>query len=194
MAKAPGSFERHIIRFFGSIHPLERVPRAGFLLRGVSDPESVAAHSHFLALLVMLFTERYPDRFEKGKAIEMALVHDIPEAVLMDIPMPVTDLYFKKEKLRAERNIMDNLFSDLTPGYTELMKELDEKSSPEARLVSGLDKAQMMLKVLAYEKEKRGNLEEFWMNPANFEDYGIEEVSRLFDEICRISDHLRPRI
>jgi hypothetical protein len=56
-----------------------------------------------------------------------------------------------------------------------------------------LDKAQMMIKVLMYERENRGRLREFWANPKNFVDYGIEPVSRLFDAICADAGHPRPR-
>ena len=54
-----------IIALFEAIHPLDRVPRAGYLLRGVAEPESVAAHSHFVALMALLFAEAYPDRFKR---------------------------------------------------------------------------------------------------------------------------------
>lgn len=43
------SFPATAIRLLMDLHPLDRVPRAGFLLRGVAEPESVAAHSHALA-------------------------------------------------------------------------------------------------------------------------------------------------
>jgi hypothetical protein len=59
--------------------------------------------------------------------------------------------------------------------------------------VRGLDKAQMMLKILQYQRERRGGLEEFWANPRNFDDYGLEPVSRLFDAICAAAGEERPR-
>ncbi len=60
-------------------------------------------------------------------------------------------------------------------------------------MLRGLDKAQMMIKILCYEAEHRGRLEEFWDNPKNFDDYGIEPVSELFDAICAKAGRPRPR-
>ncbi|HEQ72408.1 MAG TPA: HD family hydrolase, partial [Spirochaetia bacterium] len=181
-----------LVNFFSSIHPLDRVPRAGWVLRGVPDPESVAAHSHFTALLVMLFVDRYPDHWDREKALTMALIHDLPEAFLMDIPMPVSDSLLGDSKKRAELTLTESLFHGFSFRYADLFQELYEKKSGEARLVAGLDKAQMMLKLLGYMKANWGNLDEFWENGANFRDYGIPEVGALFDEICRKAGKKRP--
>ena len=91
-------FLGRVATLFEAIHPLDRVPRSGYLLRGVADPETVASHSHFLALLALLFVEEYPDEFDRGRALAMALIHDLPEARLMDIPMPYADAYLSQAK------------------------------------------------------------------------------------------------
>jgi putative hydrolase of HD superfamily len=190
----PGaSFESQVIGFFESIHPLDQVPRAGWLLRGVPNPESVAAHSHFLSLLTLLFVDRYPGQFDRDKALTLALIHDLPEAFLMDIPMPVSDRHLGDAKKLAEASLLAALFRDFAPRYEECFRELEAREIPEARLVAGLDKAQMMLKVICYEKVHWGNLAEFWENPANFRDYGIDEVSSLFDAICVRAGKTRPK-
>jgi len=59
--------------------------------------------------------------------------------------------------------------------------------------VRGLDKAQMMIKILMYEREGKGRLGEFWINPKNFADFGIAPVSDLFDAICAEAGRERPR-
>jgi len=186
------TFEEKVIGFFSSIHPLDLVPRAGWLLRGVPRPESVAAHSHFLSLLTLLFADRYPDKFDRGKALTLALIHDLPEAFLMDIPMPVSDRHLGDAKKKAEASLAAALFDGLGPRYLECFRELEARETAEARLVAGLDKAQMMLKVVGYEKTRWGNLEEFWLNPANFRDYGLREVSALFDAVCAAAGRKRP--
>ncbi|NQU44011.1 HD domain-containing protein [bacterium] len=185
-------FQSRLLKLFEEIHPLDAVPRAGFVLRGVVGPESVAAHSHFVSLLTLLVVDTFPDDFDRHKALTMALIHDLPEALLMDIPMPVSDAHLRVAKAHAEQAIFEGLFEGWPAEYAALHREIQEAQSPEARLVRGLDKAQMMMKVLMYELEGRGRLEEFWHNPANFRDYGIEAVSSLFDRICEKAGRERP--
>lgn len=173
-----------VLHFFREIHPLDRVPRAGFLLRGVPVPESVSAHSHFLSLLALLIVDRFPDKWDIEKVLTMAIIHDLAEAKMMDMPMPVTQKYFSAEKTQAEQAVFDKLMGKFSAKYSDLHREFHEVSSTEAKLVRGLDKVQMMLKVLNYEREHQGDLTEFWENPKNFNDYGIEITRKLFEAIC----------
>ncbi|HPX38972.1 MAG TPA: HD family hydrolase [Candidatus Hydrogenedentes bacterium] len=186
------SLESRMIRLLADIHPLDRIPRAGYVLRGVPEPESVAAHSHFVALLTLLVCDACPGQFDRDKALTMAIMHDLAEARLMDIPMPVGDAYLKDAKRDAEQAIFDDLLAGFPARYAEYHRELLDAASPEARLIRGLDKAQMMIKIVMYQKEGRGRLDEFWNNPRNFADFGIEPVARLFDAICAHAGKTRP--
>jgi putative hydrolases of HD superfamily len=181
-----------IVGLMLELHALDRVPRAGFLLRGVTEPESVAAHSHALALLVELVCRSEPGRFDAGKALTMALIHDTQEVETMDIPMPAGDAEFRRARSRAELGIVHSLFGGLADRYEVLFEELEGAGTPEARLVKGLDKVQMMIKVLGYEREGRGRLGDFWVSPANFRDYGLEPVRLLFREIARLAGRSLP--
>ena len=187
-------FTERAVALFRALHPLDQVPRAGYVLRGVASPESVAAHSHFVALLTLLFVERHPERYDARRALAMALVHDLAEARLMDIPMPYADAYLKDAKRQAEQAIMDALLEGLPGELAALHEDFSDARTPEAKLLRGLDKAQMMLKIICYEAEHRGRLEEFWHNPKNFDDFGIPEVSELFDAICRHAGRHTPAI
>lgn len=186
-------FSERVIDLFQTIHPLDRIPRAGYVLRGVAEPESVSAHSHFVALLALLFVERFPGAYNRDRLLAMALVHDLAESRLMDIPMPSADAYLKEAKQRAEQAITEELMEELPGNLAALHAEFDAAETPEGRLLRGLDKAQMMIKVWCYERERRGCLDEFWHNPKNFADYGIEAVSDLFDAICARAGKARPR-
>lgn len=185
-------FERRIVDLFETIHPLDRVARAGYVMRGVVEPESVAAHSHFVSLLTLLFVEEYPDMFDAQKALTIALIHDICEAEMMDIPMPVADAYLREAKDTAEQAITERLLEGFNTKFAVYHREFLDASSIEARLIRGLDKAQMMLKIVMYQREGRGRLEAFWNNPKNFQDFDVEPVSRLFEAICRDARRDRP--
>ena len=188
-----GMLADRIIRLLEEVHPLDRVARAGYVLRGVPEPESVAAHSFSVALLALVFVEVYPGKWNREKLLAMALVHDLAEARLMDIPMPASDAHLRNAKDAAEQAIARDMFDGLPGRLVRLHKEFQVARSPEARLLRGLDKAQMMLKVLCYERERQGRLDEFWENPRNFPDFGIEPLRVLFDAICAHAGRVRPR-
>jgi putative hydrolase of HD superfamily len=192
-SRAMNEFAERVLGLFETIHPLDRIARAGYVLRGVTEPESVAAHSHFVALLALLFVEEYPNQFDRERALTMALIHDLSEAQLMDIPMPSGDAYLKEAKNAAEQAIIEKLFDGFPPKFAAYHQDLLEPKTPEARLIRGLDKAQMMIKIWMYEREGRGRLKEFWSNPKNFADFGIEPVSALFDALCEAARRPRPR-
>lgn len=191
--QSASAFCSRVLALFETIHPLDRVPRAGYVLRGVAEPESVSAHSHFVALLTLLFCDEYEDQFDRAKALTMALIHDLSESKLMDIPMPTGDAHLREAKDLAEQAITEELFDGFAPKYVAWHQELLDAETPEAKLVRGLDKAQMMIKVWMYEREGRGRTHEFWQNPKNFQDYGCAPVSRLFDAICEAAGKPRPR-
>ena len=186
-------FCEQVLTLFRTIHPLDRIPRAGYVMRGVAEPESVSAHSHFVSLLALLFVERYPERFKRDRVLAMALVHDLAEARLMDIPMPVADAHLKEARQQAEQAIAAEMLDGLPGNLAALHVEFDAAETAEARLLRGLDKAQMMIKVWCYDLERRGCLDEFWTNPKNFVDFGIVPVSELFDTICARAGKVRPR-
>ena len=186
-------FASEVLRLFEAVHPLDQVPRAGYVLRGVPHPESVAAHSHFMALLVMLVCDAHPDEYDKGKALSMALTHDLAEALLMDIPMPTADRHLAEAKRSAEEAITHELLEGFETPYGAWHEELNAGESAEARLVRAADKAQMMVKIWMYEREGKGRLKEFWANPKNFNDYGVGPISDVFDAVCKAAGHQRPR-
>ncbi|MCC6142564.1 MAG: HD domain-containing protein [Candidatus Hydrogenedentes bacterium] len=192
MSAAAPDFPDRLIRLFERLHPLDRVPRAGYLLRGVPEPESVAAHGLFVAMLALVFTEQYPDQFDRGRTLAMALIHDIAEAELMDIPMPRSHEALRDAKAQVEQAIFTSLFSGFAGTFADLHREYQENQTAEARLVHALDKLQMMLKVYCYDTEKRGTLAEFWESPASFKDYGLSCVTQVFDTLLQRANKQRP--
>jgi putative hydrolases of HD superfamily len=182
-----------IVATLARLHPLDRIPRAGWLLRGVTEPESVAAHSHAVALLVRLTCDAWPGRFDAERAISLALVHDCAEVATMDIPMPAGDDAFRAAKSRTELAVFDSLFGGLLGRSAQRFAEFEAAETPEARLVRGLDKVQMMIRAACYRRESRGYLEDFWRNPKNFQDYGLAPVRELFAAVARFAGRRLPK-
>jgi putative hydrolase of HD superfamily len=165
---------------------LDRLPRMGFVLRGVSDPESVAEHSFHVALLVWALAPRIPE-IDTGKALELALLHDVAEVRIGDLPMTAGRYFPDGVKHAAEEAALLELMAPLGERAGRLAAELADRSTAEARLVKACDKLQLMLKVAVYEHWGAGGLAEFWDNDGNFPDSEFEPVRELFEALRRWS-------
>lgn len=171
---------------------LDRVPRIGYSLRGVSDGESVTEHSWHVAFLVWTLSPRIPG-VNVGRALEMALIHDLAELRIGDLPRVASHYFPAGAKQAAETAAMADLLAPLGEHATALFAEYEAALSPEARLVKACDKLQLMLKVTVYERWGALGLGEFWENPVNFPDGGFEAIHELFEELrARRRDHRLP--
>ena len=74
--------DNEIIKFIETANKLKDVKRAGWVERGVKDPESVADHNYLAALLCVVIPAKGVD---KARAVKMALIHDLAESVIGDI-------------------------------------------------------------------------------------------------------------
>lgn len=175
-----------------ALDPLSDLPRTGWLLRGVRPCESIADHSHGVAVVAMLLVDalRAEGHVVDGeRALRMALVHDAPEARTGDVPMPSKSA----EAEAAIDALEDRITRDmLPPELHACWREAEDGQTLEARIVKAADKLQMMAKVLVYGRQHRGVLDEFWANPRNFRDMGLPVASRLFDRICERAGRARP--
>jgi len=164
------------------VQALDRVPRLGYLLRGVSDAESISEHSWQVALLCWIIAAEEP-AVDAGKALEMALIHDLAELRLGDLPRTAAHYLPPDAKKTAETAAAREILAPLGERPLLLFAEYEQGSSPEARLVKACDKLQLMLKVSVYESWGAGGLGEFWANSDNFPDGGFTAIRDIFDQL-----------
>lgn len=164
------------------LQALDRVPRMGYLLRGVTEPESVSEHSWHVLFLVWVLAAEEP-AVDSHRAMEIALVHDLAELRIGDLPRTVAAFFPPEAKAVAERTALSEILAPLPPRAQELWAEYHAAASPEARFVKACDKLQLMLKVSVYERWQTGALSEFWENPDNFPDCGFASIRRTFEEL-----------
>ena len=173
---------RTLLDLFLEIQTLDRIPRSGYVLRGVADPESVAEHTLHVLFLVWTLGLKI-EGIDVSRAVEIALVHDLAELRIGDLPRTSSHYFPAGAKKAAEAAAMADVLAPL-PGRTRLLyDEYQEGTTPEARLVKACDKLQLMLKVTVYERWGTGALSEFWDNPDNFPDGGFPAVRELFEEL-----------
>ncbi len=152
-----------LLALYSQVATLKLLPRTGWLQRGVVAAESVAEHSFGVAVLALLVGEA-AGGLDRGKLLTIALLHDMAEVLLSDLPASATRLLGAEHKHRAERRAMEELFVQ-TLGridYVELWAEYTTGASVEARLVKELDRVEMLVQALAYERAGNRGLAEFW--------------------------------
>jgi putative hydrolase of HD superfamily len=170
---------------------LSSLPRTGWLLRGVTDPESVAEHCFGVAIVAGMLVD---DARARGVAVDgervlrMALVHDAAEVFTGDIPMPAKTPALADALEAAETELLAKV---LSPADLALWKEAEAAESLEARIVKAADKIQMLAKALAYERDRRGRLDSFWENRKNRMHMDIELAKSVFDELERRAEEAR---
>ncbi|KAM9782748.1 5'-deoxynucleotidase HDDC2 [Neosynchiropus ocellatus] len=142
---------------------LQRVPRTGWVYRGVKDPESVSDHMYRMAMMSLTITDPTVD---KNRCIKLALVHDLAESIVGDIAP--SDNISKEEKHRREEEAMRHISALLPDGLRQeiygLWEEFENQSSDEARIVKQFDLLDMILQAHEYEELEGapGRLQEFF--------------------------------
>ena len=138
-----------------AIHLKER-PRRGWQRIGIAQPESVADHSWGVALLALVAAEERP-HLDRARLLELAIVHDLAEAVVGD--MVPGEYAHKGEKVAKERRgleeMVDTLPVALRGRLLARFEELASDASDEARLVHELDKLEMALQAARYREQGR---------------------------------------
>ncbi|MCU0491976.1 MAG: HD domain-containing protein [Chloroflexaceae bacterium] len=158
--------ESPILTLYSRLLSLKLLPRTGWLQRGVAQPESVAEHTFGVAALALLLGDTLPG-LDRGKLLSIALLHDMAEALMGDMPASAMRFLSRGAKKEAERQAFAELVAGLPQAdeYLRLWQEYAEGSSAEARLVKQLDRLEMLVQALAYEQAGNRSLAEFWDAP-----------------------------
>lgn len=149
---------------------LKWMPRTGWQMRGVPNPESVAGHSFGVALTALCLAHALSSESGQGaeldleKVMSVALLHDLAEARLTDLPASASRLIPGPLKSQAEASALQGLLAPLPFGdrLQGLWQAFEDASTAEGRLVRDADKLEMMLQCLRYEQAGCRGLDEFW--------------------------------
>ncbi|XP_027065803.1 uncharacterized protein [Coffea arabica] len=146
------------IDFLTLCHRLKTTKRAGWVKKGVENPESIADHMYRMGVMALIAAD-IPG-VNRDKCIKMAIVHDIAE-----------DGISKLEKSQREQEALEHMCKLLGGGpqakeIADLWTEYEENTSLEAKVVKDLDKVEMILQALEYENEQGKDLDEFFQSTA----------------------------
>lgn len=136
---------------------LKELPRAGWSRAGVEGAESVAAHSWGVAWLVLALC---PDGVDRGRALAIAVLHDLAEVRTGDVTPH--DGVAPADKAAAEAKAMRGLLGSLPHGASleALWREYEDASTPEGRFVKACDKLDMALQAARYRETTGADTDE----------------------------------
>lgn len=172
---------------------LEAFPRTGYVLSRVPMPESIAAHAYGVCLASLTLCDAIlerdePPKIDRAMVMEMAILHDLSEAVTTDIPAPVKRYMGRDVIHAAELEAARGLLSPVSGRYVEVLERYEKTECLESKIVHAADKIQMMIKVLQYEAAGVGDVRRFWVHESNFRDYGIPEARLIFARIRKFHE------
>lgn len=160
-----------ILHFLFHGNQLKRTARTGWGQRGVPNPEDVAAHSYGVVLATLVLAQMVDKPIDVARALAMAALHDLPEALTSDIPSPAWRYLPPGIKSDVERGALAEMLSGVpfADEMTGLWEELHANKTAAAKLVHDADKIDLLIQATMYEKQT-GNrqLDEFWDPPYRF--------------------------
>lgn len=154
--------------FFSTISKLKEIKRAGWVLHGIQNGESVADHSFQVAIMAMSLAHKVG--VDQNKSVQMALIHDIGESVIGDV---ITErggskLQNHTQKQLDERNVVRHILNNAgMDEYLDIFDEYIANETPEAQFVRQLDKLEMAIQARRYEISSGIDLGEFYVNARN---------------------------
>lgn len=181
-----GVDETRLLDLLATVNRLKVTPRTGWAQNGVAHPESVADHSHGVAMAALLLMdlveqETLGEDLDRAKVLAMAVAHDLPESVTGDLSLGGSRHLPPGAKASAEQAAMDELLEELPFGaaWRARWDEFEALETSEAKLVRDADRIDLLTQALAYERTT-GNrdLDEFW-NFAPVESFHFEASRRI---------------
>ena len=141
--------------------PLERLPRTGWIQRGVAVPETLAGHVLSVAHLALALAPRVEPKLDVDRVLALCVVHDSPEALTGDLPRSGSQLLPKGAKRQAELRAAELVLGPLSELALSRSREFMARETREARFAGLCDKLQLGVRLLAYQRAGQGGLEEF---------------------------------
>ena len=154
-----------VLRLLLQANQLKVTPRSGWAVRGVNDVESVADHSFGVIFVALVLAELIDEAVDREKVLTMALIHDLSESAITDIPAPALRFFPPGAKHHAELNAITEILDGFEFGdrLQRWWQEIEDRACVEGRLVRDADRIELLLQATVYGRSSANqNLEEFW--------------------------------
>lgn len=152
--------------------------------------ESTAEHTWRLALIVFIIADELKLNIDINKAIKIALVHDLAEALIGDIDaILIAEGKFskdekEKQEIEAIMNLQNTLPEVIGKEISDLWHEYNDCKTREAKFVKALDKIETLTQI-AESGHKTYDKPEFIANYANKSIKSFPELSEILKIVKR---------
>jgi putative hydrolases of HD superfamily len=163
LVERPKTSSASPVPFLHLLSRLKTTKREGWRRKGLPNAESISDHMYRMAIMTLIAPLSIQAGLDTMRCVKMALVHDMAEALVGDIT-PV-DGVSRWEKSRRESETMDYICGGLLGGFDggraaedvrALWQEYEDNESPEAKFVHDIDKLELLLSMVDYEKAGDG--------------------------------------
>lgn len=140
-----------IATFLHEMGHLKNMPRSGWLLLGIPNPESVAEHSFRVAMTGMLLAAM--EGADVGRTVALCAFHDGHETRISDVPS-VGRAYVTTaapEKVTAHQ--VAGMPDKVAAFMMELTAEYEATLTQESRLAHDADKIETLLQAVEYQQQ-----------------------------------------
>jgi putative hydrolase of HD superfamily len=168
--------------FVYEIGLLKRYKRTGWLVAGVSDPESIADHSFRAAALSAIIAAM--EGADAERAALLSLFHDSQETRLTDIPYLAKSYVTRapNEQVTADQTRgLPGPVADLISGS---VAEYEQKTSLEARCARDADKLECLIQAIEYREQGNQNIQP-WID-SSLAALQTASAKKLADEALRM--------
>lgn len=158
---------------------LKRYKRTGWLVAGVSSPESVADHSFRAAVIASVVAAL--EGADPERAAFMSLFHDTQETRITDIP------YIGKRYLEAAPNtrVTADQVRDIPEAVAGVIRdavgEYEDRTTPEAICARDADKLECLIQAVEYREQGHQNMQP-WID-SSLAALTTASAKRLADEV-----------
>ena len=160
---------------------LKKLRRTGWQLRGIKEGESIADHCWGVVLLTHILSSELNLKLDRGKAVSMAIAHELGETRIGDIPYTTLKYFPNKREMEnaAINDILSPLSDKTKQEMVKLFNEFEDAQTLEAKFVKAIDKLEMLITAAEYENSGFSGLKDFWNNESTFNAF--KDFPELYD-------------
>ncbi len=142
---------KDVAAFLYEMGHLKNLPRSGWLLLGIPQPESVAEHSFRVGVAGIMLAAI--DGADVGRTAALALLHDAHETRIGDVPS-VGRAYVTTavpESVTAHQSA--GMPEAVAKAFQSLTAEFEAAETPESKLARDADKIETLLQAIEYQAQ-----------------------------------------